>query len=81
MKQILKQIAKENHVTPEEVRFEIQAAIQIGMNSSDPDVRQRWAEIPKKGDVPTPEEVIVFLFTQVSNSSSTQKNAQTECFC
>lgn len=81
MKQILEHIADENHVTPEEVLFEMQTAIQIGMNSTDPNVQRRWAEIPKKGEVPTPEEVMAYLLAQITNADHAQKSTQPEYLC
>lgn len=65
MKQIIQKIANENHVTPEEVLFELENVIQIGVNSSDPSVQRRWAEVPKKGKVPTPEEVMTYLSIRI----------------
>lgn len=39
---IIKQVAKQNGVTPQEVEREIKEAIRIGMTSSDPIVQARW---------------------------------------
>ena len=61
MKYILKLVAEQNGVSPEEVRTEIAAAIQAGMESADVSARRQWAQIPKEHAVPTPEEVITYL--------------------
>lgn len=65
MQQILKQIARENEVSVEEVRKEIAAAIREGMHCPDPAVRQAWDAIPRKQETPTPEEVIAYLAAQI----------------
>lgn len=51
-------VAAINGMTVDEVRTEIQAAIDEAMKSTDPSVQQFWASIPHKGPAPTPEEVI-----------------------
>ena len=54
--QIIAQIARENHTTPEYVRKEIEAIILEAQNSPDPSVQKRWAQIPRKGTFVTLEE-------------------------
>ncbi|MDO4540316.1 MAG: hypothetical protein Q4B48_04355, partial [Syntrophomonadaceae bacterium] len=44
-----------------EVRNEIHKALLIGMRSQDASVQAYWLRIPHEGDIPTPEEVILFL--------------------
>lgn len=61
MQQIIKKIAQQYQVSPDQVREEITAAIHIGMACQEKEVRQRWAEVPKQKDVPSAEEVIAFL--------------------
>ena len=58
---ILAQIAKKNHTTPEVVRTEMQNAMDMAMQSLDPAVQARWAAIPRRGDKPTLEEFVCYL--------------------
>ena len=53
--------AAENGVTVKEVREEIQKAIDEGMKSTDPQAIELWKNCPKKGEKPTPEEVIEYI--------------------
>jgi len=53
--------AKQNGVSVNEIREEIQKAINEGMKSSDPQVKEMWKNIPRKGEIPTPEEFIEFI--------------------
>lgn len=69
MKYILKLVAEQNGVSPEEVRTEIAAAIQAGMESADVSARRQWAQIPKEHAVPTPEEVITYLAARTVRTS------------
>lgn len=56
----LKQIARRENSDVETVRKHIQIAIISGMTNPDPAVREAWAKIPRKGEYPTPEEVIAY---------------------
>lgn len=38
----------------------------VGMCNQSPEVQAKWAEIPHDGDVPTPEELLIYLTTQLS---------------
>ena len=44
--------------SPEEVRREMQIAIDAGFDNPDPAVQEEWKKMTLKGDRPTPEEVI-----------------------
>lgn len=57
----ISRIATENGVTVKEVREEIQKAIEEGMKSSDPQAIELWKNCPKKGEKPTPEELIEYI--------------------
>ena len=46
------------NTTPEEVRREMQIAIDAGFDNPDPAVQEEWKKMTLKGDRPTPEEVI-----------------------
>lgn len=55
---ILKQIAKANHTTPDDVYREMQIAIDAAFDNPDPEIRKNWEQIHYTGDRPTPEDVI-----------------------
>lgn len=58
---IYQQIAIKNHTTVDKVKKEIKLAMLIGMSNQDPAIQKRWAEIPHDGDVPSPEELLIYL--------------------
>lgn len=60
-KKAISKITAENGVTVKEVREEIQKAIDEGMKSTDPQAIKLWKNCPKKGDKPTPEELIEYI--------------------
>lgn len=62
---VLAEIALKNGVSVAEVRREIQAALDEGMKSPDPNVQAYWNSIPRKGDKPTLQEVITHLANQI----------------
>ena len=58
---IFKDIAKKHHVSVEEVRCEIQKAIDDAYeNPGDDLTAYRQRQIPRKGERPTPEEFIAY---------------------
>ena len=57
----IKKVAVKERVSVAEVRGEIEKAINEAMADPDPAVRAYWAGIPKKGEKPTPEEVIAYM--------------------
>lgn len=64
---IFKKIAMENNTTPEEVRTEIQKAIDAGFDSPDPQIQEEWKKMNIKGERPTPEEVIAYVVGRLKN--------------
>ena len=60
-----KKIAEKEGVTVEEVREEIQKAIDAAMQSDDPAVKLYWKNICNHGKTPTPEEVVIYISEQV----------------
>ena len=58
LQKILKQIAKANHTTPDDVYREMQIAIDAAFDNPDPEVQKNWEQIHYTGDRPTPEDVI-----------------------
>ncbi|MDR1409600.1 MAG: sporulation initiation factor Spo0A [Oscillospiraceae bacterium] len=67
---IFERIAAEHSTTVEEVRREIEAAIQAGFNNPDPKVQAQWAKIPRKGDIPTPDELITYVVRQAKQNDA-----------
>mgnify|MGYP000941357628 CR=1 FL=1 len=65
----LKQVAAQKGISIDEVRSEIQLAIDMAMANEDPLIREKWSKIPHKGDKPTPEEVIVYLSKQIKRGN------------
>lgn len=57
----IRQVARKNGVSPEEVRREIEQALSEGMRSPDPRVQAFWRQIPSRTGIPTVEEVVRFL--------------------
>ena len=62
---ILEQVAQQHGISVEEVRAEIQRAIEIGMANPDSAVQARWKLLCKDGKVPTPDELIKRLSQKV----------------
>ena len=67
-KNIIRQIAKQNGVTPTEVKRDIREAIRIGMASSDPNVQAHWRRMSPSGTEPTINEVLTYLVVQTVKS-------------
>ena len=65
IKNVIKKVAKQHGVSCERVRKDIKEAIQVGMASDNPTVRENWRKISKNGREPTVEEVIAFLALEV----------------
>lgn len=61
----IRKIALREGITVEEVRTEMKKAMLIGLCSQDPAIRAKWKKIPCKGDIPTPEELIVYMVQHV----------------
>ena len=60
----LREVARKNHTTLEEVRKEIRLAMIAAMCDPDPAVQKRWREIPHTGDTITPEDLITYIAKQ-----------------
>lgn len=66
--QVLKafeKIAQKEGISVDEVRQEIQIAIDDAMKSDDHAVQAFWKKIKCSGDKPTPEEVVLHLAEQI----------------
>jgi hypothetical protein len=58
---ILEVVAKEQGVSLDEIRGEIELALRQAQENSDMEMQAQWAKIPRAGEKPTPEEVILYL--------------------
>ena len=67
-KTIYEKIAEKYNTTPEEVRREMQIAIDAGFDDPDPVVQAEWKKVNLKGDSPTPEEVINYAVKQLKGN-------------
>ena len=65
---IIRQIARDNHVTEEEVRRDMKEAMDVGRSNPDPAVQAKWAGFEYAGDEPTLEEFILWLAGQIRES-------------
>lgn len=54
----IREIAKRQGLTEQEVLASMQEALDEGMRSPDPAVQAEWRSIPHKGEKPTPQEVM-----------------------
>jgi hypothetical protein len=57
----LKKLAKQKGVSEGTMRREIKIAITEAMKSPEPQAQSFWKSIPRKGEQPTPEEVIAYI--------------------
>ena len=62
----LREVARKNHTTVEEVRKEIRLAMIAAMCNPDPAIQKRWNAIPHAGDTLTPEDFITYVAKSVS---------------
>ena len=62
---IIRQIARENHATEEEVRRDMKEAMDAGRNNPDLAVQAKWVGFEYAGDEPTLEEFILWMAGQV----------------
>ena len=65
MDTVFSQIAAQHGVTTEEVREEIQAAIKAAASDPDPAIQTQWEALSIDGELPAPEDVILYLAHKV----------------
>lgn len=58
-------IAAREGKTVEQIRLHMNVAMMSGLLNNDPTVKANWANIPRTGEVPTPEELIAFYAEQL----------------
>lgn len=66
----LREVARRNHTSLEEVRKEIKLTMLVAMCSSDPAIQSKWQSIPYEGDTITPEDLIRYIAKQVQDMSA-----------
>lgn len=66
----IRKIAIREGVTVEYVRKQMQIAMINGLCSSDPEVKAFWDSIPREKEVPTPEELIIYVSEMVKRKGS-----------
>lgn len=72
-KKIYQKLAEQNGVTPEEVRRDMADAIRYAYeNPPNERTAQYQKQIPCKGKVPTPEEIIDFARKQITKGDSSK---------
>lgn len=59
--EVLIQLAKEHHSTPEHIRQEMENAMAEAKKTTNPRAKALWASIPRKGDDVTLEELIEYV--------------------
>ena len=63
---IYRKIARENGVSVEEVKREMQAAINEAYKNPSPEAAMQQAAIPRSGKVPTPDELIRYAVAEAA---------------
>ncbi len=61
MEDIFQKIAAAHGTSANEVKAQIQAAIVQGLSNPDPSVQKAWRSIPRQGETPLPEELLLYL--------------------
>lgn len=54
-------VASKNGISVEAVYNEIEVAIAVARKSANPKVQAFWDSVPRRGKIPTPEEVITYI--------------------
>ena len=67
IRKTFEEIAKEQGVSVEDVRNEIEKSIAEAEANPDPIKRARFEKIPRKGDKVTPEEFITYMVNIIEN--------------
>lgn len=66
----IREIAQREGITTEYVRKQIQVAMLNGLCSTNPRVKAFWDSIPRNKEVPTPEELIIYISEMVKRKGS-----------
>jgi hypothetical protein len=65
----VRKIAEREGVSTEYVRKQMQIAMINGLCSTDPKVKAFWASVPREQEVPTPEELIIYIAETIKRKS------------
>lgn len=57
----IRDIAQRDGVSIEYVRTQMKIAMMNGLCSADPKAKAFWNNVPSEGQVPTPEELILYM--------------------
>lgn len=68
MKNIIKEVAKANGITEQEVKNEMRIAIKTAMQSKEPAAQAFWKQIAPDGKEPPVEKVIASTALMVQNN-------------
>lgn len=66
--EIIEQIAKENGVSPDEVRADMQEALNIAKASVSPETENVWAQISSNGEEISIDEFLKYCINQITYS-------------
>jgi hypothetical protein len=66
----IRKIAEREDVSTEYVRKQMQIAMINGLCSTDPKVKAFWDAVPCEKDIPTPEELILYISETVRRKRS-----------
>ncbi len=66
--EIIKQIAKENGVSPNEVRADMQEALNTAMSCMSPKTENVWAQISPNGEAPSIDAFLKYCINQITYS-------------
>ena len=61
---ILQQLAQAKQVPPQQLRSQMEQALEEALRNPDPAVQAMWAQVPKQGGSPTLEEFMDHLIRQ-----------------
>lgn len=71
---IIRQIAREHHVPEEQVRSDMEEAMNAGRSNPDPSVQARWASFHYAGEEPTVEEFILWTASMARGNDKKTAN-------
>ena len=60
-KRAIAEVARREGKTIDEVRASMIEAIEEAYKTPDPSAQALWATIPREGEIPTPEELIIWV--------------------
>lgn len=73
---IFRELAARDRTSEFEVQRQIEIAIQTGIQNPDPAIRAQWEKVPCTGEIPTPEELILYIVQQITEGNDTPELQQ-----